>query len=73
MLTGKGINLEIINCSADIIEQRLKNFYTEHTILRKKLSDRNAEYFDGPDFQISLQRNLALQRNFNKREKESIM
>ena len=60
MLAGKGINLEIINCSAHIIE-------------RKKLSDRNAEYFDGPDFQISLQRNLALQRNFNKREKESIM
>ena len=32
MLAGKGINLEIINCSAHIIEQQLKNFYTEYTI-----------------------------------------
>ena len=32
MLAGKGINQEIINYSAHIIEQRLKNFYIEYTI-----------------------------------------
>ena len=32
MLAGNGINQEIINYSAHIIKQRLKNFYTEYTI-----------------------------------------
>ena len=54
-VSGNGINQEIINYSAHIIKQRLKNFYTEYAIEREKLSDRNAEYFDRPGFQISLQ------------------
>ena len=56
MLGGNGINQEIINYTAYIIKQRLKNTYTEHTISRKKLSDRNAEYLHWPGFQISIQR-----------------
>ena len=32
MLALNGINQEIINYSAHIIKQRLKNFYAEYTI-----------------------------------------
>ena len=55
MLAGNGINQEIINYSVHIIQQRLKNFYTEYTSTYKVRSGDE-----------------ALNRDFNKPEKESI-
>ena len=39
----------------------------------KKLSDRNAEYFQSLVFRYHYSGDLALKRNFNKQEKKSIM
>ena len=74
MLGGIVINQEIINYSAHIIQQRLKNFYTEYKIWMKKLSDRNAEYFrQSLVFRYHYSGDLALKRNFTKQEEKSIM
>ena len=70
MLAGNGINQEIKNYSAHIIKQQLKNFYTEYTNERKKLSYGNAEYFHGPGLQISLQRRRSIEEEFQQAREE---